>query len=655
MDLRKKFLCLTMLAGLILMIVSGVGYYVADKHLSESVENDMKSIVGFQADAIDNWLLIKGQNVVTIGATLENLPPDIVMMKSMTSCMNIDPEIFEFVNGNEDGKYIKWGKSAVPDGWDPRTRGWYKEAKAKGGLVFTDAYPDSFTGKMVVTASYPYKDERGNFRGALCYDISLETLSKRVEGIKINGEGQGFVLDKSGNVVANAQAERVGKNVADDPVFKDYAQKMMSQEHGKISYEKNGKQMVMVFAKAKTTNWIVGLEVPADILYASLWSLKVSYIALTIIGFLILAMACLLFARKISAPLLSLTTAAEALAAGDLRAESLPVTTQDEIGKLTGAFNVMSTNLRDLIRRVSSSSDQIAAASEQLTASAAQSADAATHVAQTIVGVAQGADSQMQAIEHGTARVANMVKEVQATAEKTNMVSEISCKTTAEAQKGSTIMNNAIMQMTNIEKTVNESAITVSRLGDNSKQIGQIVETISGIAGQTNLLALNAAIEAARAGEQGRGFAVVAEEVRKLAEQSRLATEEIAKLIQNIQQDTMQAVEAMQVGTQDVKSGSEAIHTVGAAFQDIIETVDEITSHMQGIANSVSALSAESDVVVESIQQAKDISNKTAAQTQTISAATQEQSASMEEIASSSQTLSQMAQEMQNMVNKFKI
>lgn len=77
--------------------------------------------------------------------------------------------------------------------------------------------------------------------------------------------------------------------------------------------------------------------------------------------------------------------------------------------------------------------------------------------------------------------------------------------------------------MENIERAVADSAQLVTKLGDRSKEIGQIVDTIAGIAGQTNLLALNAAIEAARAGEQGRGFSVVAEEVRKLAEQSQEA------------------------------------------------------------------------------------------------------------------------------------
>jgi len=119
------------------------------------------------------------------------------------------------------------------------------------------------------------------------------------------------------------------------------------------------------------------------------------------------------------------------------------------------------------------------------------------------------------------------------------------------ANDGGQTIELAIAQMGKIETTVNSSAQVVSKLGERSKEIGQIVATISGIAGQTNLLALNAAIEAARAGEQARGFTVVAEEVRKLAEQSQEATKKIAVLIGEIQGDTDNAVVAMNNGTRE--------------------------------------------------------------------------------------------------------
>ncbi|MGL6015071.1 MAG: methyl-accepting chemotaxis protein, partial [Selenomonadaceae bacterium] len=206
-----------------------------------------------------------------------------------------------------------------------------------------------------------------------------------------------------------------------------------------------------------------------------------------------------------------------------------------------------------------------------------------------------------------------------------------------------------------IENTVNESAGVVAKLGDRSKEIGQIVEAISGIAGQTNLLALNAAIEAARAGEQGRGFAVVAEEVRKLAEQSQGAAKQITGLIQEIQSDTERAVAAMNNGTREVKLGTQVVDTAGAAFAQIVGLITSVADEINAITETMKQMETGSRRIVASVKSIDEQSCETASEAETVSAATQEQSASMEEIASASQTLSQMAMELQNVIGKFHI
>jgi len=207
--------------------------------------------------------------------------------------------------------------------------------------------------------------------------------------------------------------------------------------------------------------------------------------------------------------------------------------------------------------------------------------------------------------------------------------------------------------MASIEQTVLSSAGVVANLGERSKEIGQIVDTISGIAGQTNLLALNAAIEAARAGEQGRGFAVVAEEVRKLAEQSQEAAKKIAILISEIQGDTNKAVIAMDSGTREVKLGAEVVNASGQAFQEITTLVTQVSGQVSEISSAIDQMASDSEQIVGSVKRIDDLSKKAAGEAQTVSAATEEQSASMEEIAALSRALAKLAMELREAVNKF--
>ncbi len=209
--------------------------------------------------------------------------------------------------------------------------------------------------------------------------------------------------------------------------------------------------------------------------------------------------------------------------------------------------------------------------------------------------------------------------------------------------------------MARIEDTVNTSASVVAKLGERSKEIGQIVDTISGIASQTNLLALNAAIEAARAGEQGRGFAVVAEEVRKLAEQSQEATQRIAELIGHIQTDTDKAVDAMNDGTREVKTGAEVVDSAGTAFREIVELVSQGSGQIRDISAAVQEMASGSQQIVGLVKKIDILSKTSAGEAQSVSAATEEQLASMEELATSSQALAQLAQDLQTAVAKFRV
>jgi methyl-accepting chemotaxis protein len=209
--------------------------------------------------------------------------------------------------------------------------------------------------------------------------------------------------------------------------------------------------------------------------------------------------------------------------------------------------------------------------------------------------------------------------------------------------------------MSKIEESVSGSAQIVAKLGDSSKQIGEIIDTIAGIASQTNLLALNAAIEAARAGEQGKGFAVVAEEVRKLAEGSEQAARQIATIISQIQEDTEGAVVAMNQGTKEVAAGANVVQSAGATFNDIANQLGGVSGQIKEITAAIHELAQGSQQIVASVRDIDQVSKQTAEQTETVSAATEEQAAAMGEIASSSQSLAKLAEDLQHSISRFRV
>ncbi|MZP29569.1 HAMP domain-containing protein [Heliobacterium undosum] len=340
---------------------------------------------------------------------------------------------------------------------------------------------------------------------------------------------------------------------------------------------------------------------------------------------------------------------------GYITIQKVSVSSSDEVGELARGLNDFTEQVRSIIRSVGGSAEQVAAASEELTASSEQSALTTNQVAASITEVAASTEEQVSAVNDAMAVIEQMSAGIQEISTNASLVAGTAQKTASAADHGGKAVAAAIGQMANIEQTVGFSARVVAELGERSAAIGQIIDTISGIAGQTNLLALNAAIEAARAGEQGRGFAVVAEEVRKLAEQSQDAARQIADLIGRIQADTGRAVEAMDKGAREVKVGTEVVNGAGNAFREIVSLINQVTGQVQEISAAIQQMAGGSEQIVQAVRSIDRLSKDVAGQTQTVSAATQEQSASMEEIAASSESLAKMAQDLQTVIHQIKV
>lgn len=378
-------------------------------------------------------------------------------------------------------------------------------------------------------------------------------------------------------------------------------------------------------------------------------------LGISLVGFVLTISGGLWFARRIARPLEAVSAEVTYIAAGNLQRQMVAYKGNDEIGDLVQAFGTMVSNLRSMVGQVRTTAEQVTSASEELKQSAEQSAQAATSVAQTVTEVAGGAANQLLAIEEAVAESHDMASAITHIAQTAAGVSTKSGEAAATAVAGGKSVQEAVDQMHVISQAVTTSAAVVGRLGERSREIGEIVDVIHNISGQTNLLALNAAIEAARAGEAGRGFAVVADEVRKLAEQSKVAAQKIAHIVGDIQAETSAAVTAMNQGAVQVVRGTDAISDSGRQFTNIIDLVQNLNAQIIEISAAAEELAASSSTVVGSVTGIKHIAAETTAGTETISAATEEQSASMEQIAAASQGMLRLAEGLQTEVNRFLI
>jgi methyl-accepting chemotaxis protein len=300
-------------------------------------------------------------------------------------------------------------------------------------------------------------------------------------------------------------------------------------------------------------------------------------IAIFLISFFtLLAAAGVLFAlvrKLVVKPLSAAVGLANAIADNDLAVDDLPVESQDEIGEATSALNTMKNNLRTTVQAIAATSAHVSTASTELSRTSQKisaNSEATSAQANVVSNAAQQVNQNLQTLAAGAEEMGVSIREI-----------------TRNASDAAKIATSAV-------EVAESATAAVSKLGDSSTEIGQVIKVITSIAQQTNLLALNATIEAARAGEAGKGFAVVAHEVKELAKETAKATEDISRKIEAIQSDTKAAVEA-------IASISEVINQVNGISNTIATAVEEQNATTNEMSRNVGEAAQGSGKITENI------------------------------------------------------
>ncbi len=286
------------------------------------------------------------------------------------------------------------------------------------------------------------------------------------------------------------------------------------------------------------------------------------------------------------------------IAEGDLRAD-INITSNDEIGQLLSAMLKMLQSLQGVVQQISSSTGQLSEAQVSMDDSSQQS------------------KREIQQLQDDASQVATAMNQMTATVREVAHNAENTASMAREAdqaaENGNKILAQGVSSINELAQEMEQAAVVVQKLDDNSEKIGGILDVIRGIADQTNLLALNAAIEAARAGEQGRGFAVVADEVRTLAQRTQVATEEIDEMISSVQKGAKDAVTVMSQGQGQLSASVNHISDAGEALEQITTSVKEISNRNTQIATAAEEQAAVTEEINRNIVNIHEVSEAASA------------------------------------------
>lgn len=326
----------------------------------------------------------------------------------------------------------------------------------------------------------------------------------------------------------------------------------------------------------------------------------------------------------LAAPIEEAGTVLNIMAEGDLTSR-MNGDYKGEHKKLMLNINLLGDSLNNLINKILDGVETTAAAAIEINSTS-----------DTISNAAQEQSAQTEEVASAIEEMSRTITENAENAQQTAIFAK---KNKEIAGEGGEIVSQTVVKMRDIASLVKESAKNIEKLGESSKQIGEIISVIDDIADQTNLLALNAAIEAARAGEQGRGFAVVADEVRKLAERTTEATKKIATMIKSIQKETDLAVKVMQNGDVEVTNGIELADKAGSALNEIVVSSQQVLDMISHIASANEQQAATSEEITHNVTL---IANNTNESTKRI-----------HDIAVASENLTKLTEELRNVVEKF--
>ncbi|WP_187376732.1 methyl-accepting chemotaxis protein [Vibrio mimicus] len=591
---RKMVFSVVMVIAVTAAALVVAGYQTFKKDSWRAIESESRNTLQAHAKGVGDWFFTKQLALKGVREEIER-NPQLDVVPHLRQTLQSGAFALSFY-GNELGEMFRQDPSLNRAGYDPRTRGWYKEAKAAGKPITTAPYVSATMKTLVVTLAEPVRQD-GQFIGVTASDLLLDKLIQDVLAIQVPGEGYAMLVNQQGQIVAHPKQDLILKPTEEISSKLTISQlNLTAQKHAPFHLYLDGEAKVLMAEEVANTDWLLVMVMDKAVLEQPLNDMLMVQIG---IGLGILLVMALLTSWFVARQLNELGNIANALADiaegdGDLTLR-LEVRSQDEVGLLADKFNKFVDRLHHMVKNVREVSVALNQGADHAAASATQASKRIRTQQDEITMVATAVTEMASA----TAEIAGNAENTAKNATQSVQLGE----------DGFAQMQQSKQSIDQLAKELTGAVSIISELEVHANEISTILSTIRGIAEQTNLLALNAAIEAARAGEQGRGFAVVADEVRVLSQRTHASTEEIQTKIAGLQKVTTTAVSVMTESHKLVETSVTDVNQTGESLQAIseaIQLISDMATQIASAAEEQSLVTADINANTESVREVCD-------------------------------------------------
>ena len=457
--------------------------------------------------------------------------------------------------------------------------------------------PYLYEGKMIVEQTFPI-EINGKFMGIAGVDRALTDIHAYLEGFKPYKSASFVLLSRKGRIISSTMdlaseesfSQLLGATRGEEKRAETLIDKrMMTRNMAETDYRNllksfyehsgppilirrvdplDGQTYIFSGAKIKTGDWTIVMRVSDSEIMAPIRNTLIKVLLLSVIGLFLTFMIVTWLARRISGPITQAVDIAKKVAGGDFTAR-VDIRAEDETGHLLSALETMTQNLSSLVGQVQRSGIQVSSSSTELAATAKEQEA-------TVTSQVTSTNKMVKSVEG----ISHVATELVDTMQQVASMSQETAGFASSGQEDLARMEEAMHKMEDASKSISGRLETINEKAEN---ITNVVDTITKVADQTNLLSLNAAIEAEKAGEYGRGFQVVAREIRRLADQTAVATLDIEQMVQEMQSAVSAGVMEMDKFIAEVKRSAEDVGKISVQLARIIEQVQALSPSFEDV------------------------------------------------------------------------